>query len=592
MIGLVVAVAVSTKLDWSGLAARRTQAENGANTIPASIRRLPPSSSRGPVLPANANATSLAPLQGCAVSCNATVPGTGQHGAGVQFSAAATPSGCSGQPTFNWNFGDGTPHSTEQNPTHAYATAGAYTWTLTTSVGSGSTVIDTLAGGLGEGNPAAQAPFGVLAAVARDPQGRGIYVADQIGNAWLIRFINTSNASVTLGGRAIAAGTVRAIAGGGESLGDNAPALQADLGAVTGLAVSGNGDLVYFANSIDAQIRAVNVSSNPITISGQSIGSGRIGTLASNLGSTINGLAVNTSTGDVYFCDATAGTNKVFRVPGAGGSPTAVAGNGSTTTEPGDPFSPGPATNIPLLQPRAVEIDGAGDVIIADTGHGRVIRVSNGNASLVNQFPVFVGQTNQNPYPSGVAIVGGSVYVANGNQQTIVRVTGGVSTIAGTPGQACDYTASNCGDDGPATGAGFNMLGSTATPPLAGIEGDQNGLFILDQGVTGRGRIRYINLTGGSVTVGGVTVAAGVIRTVAGSGLVSPYDGGLATGATFNSPVGVAADANNNLWISDTISAKLRFVNRGEDAVTIFANTAAAQTVPAGGIVTVNKNVG
>ncbi len=593
LIGLVAAIAVSTKLDWPGLAARRTQAENGATTIPASIRRLPPSSSRGPVLPANANAASLAPLQGCTVNCNATVPGTGQHGVAVQFSAATTPSGCSGQPSFNWNFGDGTLHSTEQNPTHAYATAGAYTWTLTTSVGSGSTAIDTIAGGLGEGNPAAQTPFGILAAIARDPQGRGIYVADQIGSAVLIRFINISNASVTLGGRAIAAGTVRTIAGGGENLGDNAPGLQADLGAVAGLAVSSSGDLVYFANSLDGLIRAINVSSNSITISGQSIGSGRIGTLASNLGSAINGLAVNTSTGDVYFCDATAGTNKVFRLSGTGGSPTAVAGNGSTTTKPDDPFSPGPATNIPLLQPRAVEIDGSGNVIIADTGHGRMISVNSGGAaSLINQFPVIVGQTNQNPYPSGVAIVGGSVYVANGNQQTIVRVTGGVSTIAGTPGQSCDYSVSNCGDDGAATGAGFNMLGSTATPPLAGIEGDQNGLFILDQGVTGRGRVRYINLTGGSVTVGGVTIAASAIRTVAGSGLASPYDGGLATGASFNAPVGVAADANNNLWISDTISAKLRFVNRGDDAVTIFANTAAAQTVPAGGIVTVNKNVG
>src|SRR5574341_538624 len=144
LIGLGAAVAISTKLDLSGLAARRPQAENGANTNPASIRRLPLSSSRGPVLPANANAASLAPLQGCTVGCSATVPGTGQHGVDVQFSAAATPSGCSGQPAFNWNFGDGTPHSTEQNPTHAYATSGMYTWTLTTSVGSGSTMIDTI----------------------------------------------------------------------------------------------------------------------------------------------------------------------------------------------------------------------------------------------------------------------------------------------------------------------------------------------------------------------------------------------------------------------------------------------------------------
>jgi uncharacterized protein (TIGR03437 family) len=500
------------------------------------------------------------------------------------------------QPTYDWNFGDGTAHSSQQNPTHAYTSAGTYTWTLTTSVGSGSTMIDTIAGGLGEGNLATQAPFGILAAIARDTQGRGIYVADTIGKSLLIRFVNTSNSTQTIGGITVPVGTVRAIAGGGIDTGDNVPGSQADLGTVTGLAVSGNGDLVYFANKLDRQVRAINVSGNAITISGQSIGSGRVGTLASDLGDALHGAAVNTSSGDVYVCDGTAGVNKVFRIPGTGGTATAVAGNGASTM-PESPFSPGAATSIPLLQPRAVEVDGSGNVFIADTGHGRVIRVDGGgNATLVHQFQVVnPSGLNANPYPSGIAIVGGNVYVANGNQQTVVRVTGGVTTIAGTAGQACDYSASNCGDDGAAAGAGFNMLGSTSDPPVAGLEGDQNGLFVLDQsatGVGGRGRIRYINLTGGTVTVGGVNVSPGVIRTVAGNGLASPYDGGLATGASFSAPVGVAADANGNLWISDTINARLRFANRSASQVTIFAGTAAAQAVPAGGIVTVNRNVG
>ncbi len=592
LIGLSGAVAISAQFDLPGFAARRLKAGNPSSSIPASIEKLPPVASRGAGSPANSNAASLAPFQGCTVNCDATVPPTGQNGVAVQFSATASASGCATQPAFDWNFGDGTARSTEQNPTHAYATAGAYTWTLTTSAGSGATMIDTIAGGLGEGNAAPQAPFGVPAAIARDPQGRGVYIADMISNAALIRFINTGNSSVTIAGRTIAPGTVRVIAGGGIDIGDNVPALLADLGAVAGLGVSSSGDLVYFANYVDGQVRAVNVSANPITISGQSIGGGRVGTLASGLGTGLGGLAVRSSTGDVYVSDATAGVNKVFRIPGAGGAATAIAGNGASTRFD-DTFSAGAATNIPLLQPRAVEVDGAGNVVIADTGHGRVIRVDgSGNAALIHQFQVFVNQQNQNPYPSGLALVGGSIYVANGNQQTIVRVTGGVATVAGTPGQVCDYSLSNCGDDGPALNAGFNLLGSTGNPPLAGIEGDQNGIFVLDQGVTGRGRVRYINVTGGSVTLAGVTIGAGVIRTIGGSGLVPPYDGGLATGANFNTPVGVAIDANGNLWIADTISARLRFANRSASAVTIFAGTASAQTVPAGGIVTVNKNVG
>lgn len=580
-------IAVSTNSILSGLAARRLRVENSTNAIPTSIPKLSPMSSRGPLAPANSNAAPFAPFQACSLDCSATVPATGQSGVPVQFLSSANGSGCASQPVYDWNFGDGSSHSSQQNPTHAYSAAGTYTWTMTSSVGSGSQMIDTIAGGLGEGVPSTQAPFGVLGAIARDPQGRGVYVADVIDDAILIRFINTSNSTVTLGGRQIAAGTVRVIAGGGLDLGENVPALLADLGEVTGLAVSANGDLVYFINRIDGQVRAINVSGGAVTVAGQSVDSGRIRTLVTNAPASFNGLAIHPSTGEVYVIDVAVGVNKVFKIS-SGGTLTAVAGNGASTTADA-PFSAGPATGIPLFQPRAIEFDAAGNLYVADTGHGRVIRVDGGGgASLVHQFQLFVNGLNQNPYPSGLAIVGNCLYVANGNGQTIARVTCGLATIAGQSGAACNYSISNCGDDGPAVNAGFNMLGSTASPPLAGIEGDQNGLFILDQGALERGRVRYINLTGGAVTLAGMSVAPGVIRTIAGNGLVSPYDGGLAAGATFNTPSGVAVDASGNLWVSDTINERLRFVNRSANSMTIFAGTPAAQTVPAGGIVTVN----
>ncbi|MGH9842940.1 MAG: IPT/TIG domain-containing protein, partial [Blastocatellia bacterium] len=539
-----------------------------------------------------------APFQGCTVNCTATVPATGQSGAGISFQASATTTGCSSQPSYQWSFGDGTPNSSEQNPSHTYASAGTYTWTLTTTVGSGSTMIDTVAGGLGEGNPARQSPFATPSAIARDPQNRGVYVADSIGSGTLIRFINTGSSAVTIAGRAIAPGTVRAIAGGGQEIADNVPALAAELGGVTGLAVSGDGNLVYIASQIDAAVRAVNVSDSSQTVGTQTVGAGRIGTLVSNLGTQLGGVAVKASTGEVFLSDASSGANKVFRITPQGQS-SAFAGNGSTSTQAEDPFQGGPAVNIPLLQPRAVTIAANGDVLIADTGHGRVIRVDGGGtATLVNQFTI--NQTNLNPYPSGIALFGGNAYVANGNQQTIVRVTGGVARIAGLLdpnstrglGISCDYSASSCGDGGPASGASFNMLGSTAAPPVAGIAGDASGLYVLDQGASGRGRIRYINLTGGPVNIAGTNVPAGAIETIGGAGLAAPYDGGLATGANFNTPTGVAVDGTGNLWISDTISAKLRYVNRASTAATIFSGTPAQQVVPAGGIVTVNKDVG
>ncbi|MGH9938102.1 MAG: PKD domain-containing protein, partial [Blastocatellia bacterium] len=222
---------VSTDLILSGLAARRSRARKTVNTVPTSIAKLPPMTSRGPLATANAGAVPSAPFQGCTVGCSATVPATGASNSPVQFLSSANPSGCTTAPTYDWDFGDGTPNSSQQNPTHPYTAAGTYTWTLTAAASSGGVMIDTVAGGLGEGAPARQAPFDTLGAIARDPLGRGIYVADATEGATFIRFINTGNAAVTLGGRSIDPGVVRAIAGGGPDFNnDNVPGGQVDVG--------------------------------------------------------------------------------------------------------------------------------------------------------------------------------------------------------------------------------------------------------------------------------------------------------------------------------------------------------------------------
>ncbi len=71
----------------------------------------------------------------CALTCTATVPDTGVPGTPVSFASTATPSNCTGSPTYDWDFGDGTTHGTAQNPTHTYAGANSYDWTLTVAVG-------------------------------------------------------------------------------------------------------------------------------------------------------------------------------------------------------------------------------------------------------------------------------------------------------------------------------------------------------------------------------------------------------------------------------------------------------------------------
>jgi sugar lactone lactonase YvrE len=464
--------------------------------------------------------------------------------------------------------------------------------------GSGPT-ITTIAGGVyGDGNPGAQISLGSPTIVTADPQGRGVYFADitNVGN--LIRFFNTGTTQVTLGTVKIAPGTIRTIAGGGIDPGDNVPGRSADTGSVSGLAVSPAGDLVYFIDSGFGVIRAVNVGTTAKSIGGLNVAAGNVGTLATQgFGSSLNGMATHPVNGDLYVADATAGSNKIFKVSPDGATVTAIAGSGATT-KADDVFSAGAATSIPLLQPRAVTVDAAGVVYVADTGHARVIKVEGGSASLLRQFPPKADASatpyTNNPYPSGLTIFNNKLYIANGNAQDIARVDspGNTTSISGTIGSACDYSSSSCGDGGAASAASFGMIGSTGTPPLAGIAADSKGVFVLDQGSIQRGRIRYINLSAAQVTIGGVNIAANSVNTVAGTGIAPPFDGGLATSAGFNTPTGVAVDPNGNLWISDMLSSKIRFVNRGQSAITLFAGTPAEQSVPGGSIATVNKDVG
>jgi sugar lactone lactonase YvrE len=487
------------------------------------------------------------------------------------------------------------------------ATVGAKVNTKGTTFSGATPIIDTVAGGvLGDGNVGLKANMVTPVVAALDPLGRGVFIADLPSGISLLRFLNTTRNTVTIAGRRIPAGVITTLAGGGFDLSDNIPGRSADIGTVTGIGVSSNGEVVYFIDASGPAIRVFNASGGTRSFDGVNVGSGNVGTIFSGgeFGSSLNGLAVHPTTGDIYVADATPANNKVYRIPADGSAdPDVEVGNGAAT-KAGDAFSPGNATQIPLLQPRALTFDPSGNLYVADTGHGRVIKVdTGGGASLMAQFTPdrnnLISPYQSPPHPSGLAFLNGKLYIANGNAQDILQVNspGNVSTVAGTTDKqnptSCAYSdVSDCGDGGPAAEANFSLIGSTGTPPLASIAADSKGIFVLDQGAIQRGRVRYINLSQTPVEVAGVVVAAGAIDTVAGSGLESPFDGGLATSAAFNGPTGVAVDPNGNLWITDTLSSKLRFANCGAGPFTIFPGTPSEQVVPSGAIVTVNRDVG
>jgi len=76
----------------------------------------------------------------CTVSCSATVPAFVQAATPAAFAGSAAPSHCATGATIDWDFGDGSAHSAEPSPSHAWAAPGVYAWTFTAAANGSSCV--------------------------------------------------------------------------------------------------------------------------------------------------------------------------------------------------------------------------------------------------------------------------------------------------------------------------------------------------------------------------------------------------------------------------------------------------------------------
>ncbi len=517
--------------------------------------------------------------------------------------------------------------------------------TGTENIISSAPVISTIAGGsFGDGNFANTAPLVNPIGIAVD-SGRGIYILDKlISGDVSIRFANTSNSDLKIAGVTVPAKTIKKITSGlyfGTYPGVNTPMDQVDLLSVKSIALSGDKNVLYFSSfySSDRFVSAINVTPNAVTgtnpgsvtIGGTAIAVGNIGTLYTDPGNTLSdldsmkGMAVNPVTGDVYLADqakyvvhkiSSSGVRSDFAGSGSTGKP------GSNATWPPFPTSGSVgATSFFMYAPEAITVSGDGQyVYVSDSRYARVMRIdrTTSMASLVVQL----GQLNpstgsfdftNSPMPGGLALLNSSLYIAqNGTSsgslgQTIVRVDNAstvtnsstslpissptVTLVAGTSGVRCDFTASTCGDGGAISGNTFDLYTNNLTL-TSNLQSDANGLFLADQSFLDRGRIRYLNTSASSVNVGAVTVPSGNAATVIGSGLPDPYNGGLATSASFSSnALGVTTDSNGNLFIAEgaglsASNGALRFVNRTGATLNVFG-----QTVAPGNIIRVNYAV-
>lgn len=233
---------------------------------------------------------------------------------------------------------------------------------------------------------------------------------------------------------------------------------------------------------------------------------------------------------------------------------TTVAGNGSG----GYSGDSGLAVNASVT-PESIAIDSHDNLFISDH-YNNVIRKVNALTGIITTVagngtagfsgdngPAINAQLNQ---PHDVIVdSSGNIYITDGRNFRIRKVdavTGIITTIAGAGGQ---YYS---GDGGLAVNANFKELYGIA------LDSANKNLYIAE--VSGN-RIRKIDLT------------TGIITTIAGNGSIKTPngDGGLAINATVNTPITLAIDAKNNIYISDFGDYYIRKINASDGIINTIA---------------------
>lgn len=398
------------------------------------------------------------------------------------------------------------------------------------------------AGYSGDNGPAVSAQLNQPSGVAVDASGN-VYIADSLNNRVRIVFPN---------------GTINTFAGNGTTgypgaVGDGGPANQAQLYLPSGVAVDTKGN-VYIADTADNQIRMVTPDGNINSIAGDGYAAFAGDTAAANKAELNHpqDVAVDSS-GNIYIADT---NNAVVRKITSDGVINTIAG-GTSVGYSGDG---GTATSAGLIAPYSVAVDSSGNVYIAEPEDGRIRQVNTkgvintviGNGTLGFGGDGGAASSAQLWLPSGVAVDGsGNVYIADTVNNRVRKVAGTtISTIAGSGG------FSYSGDGGSGTKAQLNR------PQAVAVDAAGNA-YIVD---TGNNVVRKLG-------------ADGTITAFAGNGSAGfGGDGGAATSAQLSSPGGVAVDAGGNVYIADTQNARVRKVSGG-----VISTVAGGGTIGYGG---------
>ena len=358
--------------------------------------------------------------------------------------------------------------------------------------------------------------------------------------------------------------TIETIAGGGDGVGDDGPAIRAKLTEPTGVAVDAAGN-IYIADRHNHRVRKVDTSGTISTFAGTSVGTrdygfnGDGGPADRALLAFPEGVVVDV-VGNVYIADT---DNHRIRMVDTAGIIHTIAGSG----ERGFGGDGGPAIRALLSEPSGVAVDSVGNVYIADTDNHRIRKVDasgiihtiagtgeggfSGDGGLAIESDLF------RPLDVAVDAVG-NIYIADFTRISKVDISGRIRTFGGTG------RVETGGNVFAPRGVAVDAVGNVyfTNPSLPGIRKvDVSGAIS-----TVVELVEEDNLPRGlAVDASGIVYitdiidfrvykvdASGALTTIAGLG-VGDYsgDGGPATKVKLGHPENLAVDGTVNVYIQD-----------------------------------------
>ena len=264
------------------------------------------------------------------------------------------------------------------------------------------------------------------------------------------------------------------------------------------------------------------------------------------------GLAVDAA-GNVFVADT---SNLTIRKISPAGVVTTLAG---TAGSAGSTDGTGAAARF--NSPRGLAVDGAGNVLVADTANHTIRKIS--PAGVVTTLAGSAGSAGSTDgtgaaarfnLPIGLAVDGaGNVLVADYKNHTIRKISpaGVVTTLAGKAGVQGSLNG---------TGAAARF----SSPTGLAVDGAGN-VLVVDYG---NNTIRKIS-------------PAGVVTTLAGTAGVQDSTDGTGAAARFSNPIGLTVDGAGNVLVADSANHTIRKISPA-GVVTTLAGTAGSAGITDG----------